>query len=128
MTTANTEKVIMEMTNELSKEIPGLSLSGTTVVRDKMTIADESNAVEVYEIGPNPHAAEMLIIYHPSSGTLYVADVFDIQEGIVPSASDDTFAFANSLKRLGLKVNRIIPAHGRPGSLNDLKQSLKPAR
>jgi glyoxylase-like metal-dependent hydrolase (beta-lactamase superfamily II) len=95
---------------------------------DKRVFSDRTHTLELYNIGPNPHAAEIIITYLPKQKALYTPDVLDIEPGYVPPAHPDTIDFAEKLKKLGLDVETIIPAHGRFGSISDLNKALGPRK
>ncbi|MDQ3817055.1 MAG: MBL fold metallo-hydrolase [Acidobacteriota bacterium] len=92
---------------------------------DKRVFTDGQQTVELYNIGPTPHVAEMIIAYLPKEKAVFVADLFDIQPGQIPPASDDTFDFAEKIRKLNLQVESIVPVHGRLGSINDLRRALE---
>lgn len=79
--------------------------------------------VELYDVGPNPHVAEMTVAYLPKEKMLFVADLFSIPaEGPLAPAGAATREFAGKIQALGLQVDKIVPAHGRIGSMDELKQ------
>jgi hypothetical protein len=52
-----------------------------------------------------------------------VADLFTIPaEGPITPAGANTRQFAEKVQALGLQVEKIAPAHGRIGSMDELKQ------
>jgi hypothetical protein len=69
--------------------------------------------------------AEMLFAWLPKERTLFEADMLDIEEpGRTGTAGDDTIQLARAIDSLGLDVARIVPVHGKPGTMADLRQSL----
>jgi glyoxylase-like metal-dependent hydrolase (beta-lactamase superfamily II) len=83
-------------------------------VRDHMTLTDGANKVELYDIGPTPHAENILIAYLPDKGIIFEADHFpQPATGVIPPAVPATVAFAEALKRLDLDYTRIVGAHSR---------------
>jgi glyoxylase-like metal-dependent hydrolase (beta-lactamase superfamily II) len=94
-------------------------------VTGKRVFTDGTRTVELYDVGPTPHVDEMLVAYLPGEKIVFVADLFGIPaEGPIPPAGRTSREFAEKLKTLGLKVERIIPAHGRPGTPADLAAAL----
>jgi glyoxylase-like metal-dependent hydrolase (beta-lactamase superfamily II) len=90
---------------------------------DKRVFDDGIHRVEVYNIGPNPHASDLIVAYIPAAKTLYEADALDIDDApsvppkeVHPTAAD----LARKIQALGLDVETIIPAHGRKGTIGDL--------
>lgn len=91
--------------------------------KDKRVFDDGSQRVELYQIS-NPHVGEMIIAYLPKEKLLFEADMLDIHEAGTSPAGNDTVDLAEQLKKLGLNVERIIPVHGRMGTMADLEQAL----
>jgi len=129
ITTPDSRRVIEEAAGrEHILQPDALSLSPRrpvieTVVK-KRVFEDGIHTVELYEIGPNPHCAEMIIGYLPREKILFEADMLDIPEAGLGSAAQDTEHLDRAIKALGLAVEQIIPVHGRPGTLEDLKSAL----
>ena len=94
----------------------------------KRVFTDGTRTVELHDIGPNPHAAQMIVAYLPKERILYEADMLDLDvpEGRVGAASvgEDTRALAAAIERLGLVVETIVPSHGRPGTMDDLRRTV----
>jgi glyoxylase-like metal-dependent hydrolase (beta-lactamase superfamily II) len=87
---------------------------------------DASHEVVVHDIGPSPHAAEMLVLYLPSEKILFEADLLSTpRSGPAGPASDTTAHFAESIRRLGLEVETIVGVHGGVGSTADLEDALR---
>lgn len=98
-----------------------------TVVGD-MTMASGGQLVELYDIGPNPHADELIIAYFPEHRLLYVTDVFSADWGQVRPAIAETRAFAERLQELGLEVDIVVPSHGMPVTIQEFRQSFRPVK
>jgi len=95
------------------------------VVAGKKVLGDKANPVEVHDVGPNPHIDEMLVAYLPRDKILFVADLFSIPpQGPIPPGSPINREFSDKLKKLGLDVQVIAPAHGKMGTIKDLQQAL----
>jgi len=100
---------------------PKAAVVETYTGKRAFTVGDRT--VELYDVGPNPHVAEMTVAYLPKEKTLFVADLFSIPaEGPIAPASTNTRQFADKIQALGLQVDKIAPAHGRIGSMDELKQ------
>ena len=91
---------------------------------EQRVFADSTHRVELYNVGPSPHVAELVIAYIPSTKVLYEADALDISAGQTLPGHDDTVDMARKIETLGLDVQTIIPTHGRPGTMQDLKAAL----
>jgi len=89
----------------------------------KRVFSAGDRTVELYDVGPNPHVAEMTVAYLPKEKLLFVADLFTIPaEGPIAPAGAATRQFAEKIQALGLQVDKIAPAHGRIGSMDELTQ------
>jgi glyoxylase-like metal-dependent hydrolase (beta-lactamase superfamily II) len=95
-------------------------------VADRMTLTDGQRVVELYNIGPTPHAENILIAYLPAEGIIFEADHFpQPANGVIPPASPVTFAFAEALDRLGLEFTTLVGAHSpRIGTPADLRTAI----
>jgi glyoxylase-like metal-dependent hydrolase (beta-lactamase superfamily II) len=86
---------------------------------------DARHELRIYRMAPTPHVAEMLFAYLPKERVLFEADALDIEEpGRVGTAGDDTALLARTIDSLRLDVARIVPVHGKPGTMADLRQAL----
>ena len=80
------------------------------VVKGSKTIRDASREVVVYDIGPSPHAREMLVVYLPAERILYQSDM--VNDGEYPE-NETTRAFRRRIAELGLKIDVTAGLHGR---------------
>jgi glyoxylase-like metal-dependent hydrolase (beta-lactamase superfamily II) len=92
-------------------------------VENHMSLSDGERTVELYDIGPTPHAEHLLVAYLPKEKILFEADHFpQPRTGPLPPAVPATLAFAEALAELDLDLDRIVGAHSpRIGSLAELK-------
>ncbi|HVG33151.1 MAG TPA: MBL fold metallo-hydrolase [Pyrinomonadaceae bacterium] len=98
------------------------------LVTDKKRIwtDDAGQRVELYDIGPSPHANEMLVAYLPKEKILFEADLVPVnQDGTLPAATDASVQLAEKIQQLGLDVERIVGAHGRPVTMAELRTMLE---
>jgi glyoxylase-like metal-dependent hydrolase (beta-lactamase superfamily II) len=94
----------------------------------KREFKDAGHSVELYDVGPNPHADEVVVAYLPQQKVLFVSDLLSIPaDGPLPPGSEITRSFANKLKELGLAVDKFAPGHGRLGTPKDLADILAKA-
>ncbi|MGB7925306.1 MAG: MBL fold metallo-hydrolase [Pyrinomonadaceae bacterium] len=98
-----------------------------TVQDKKRVFSDDAHTVELYDIGPGPHAKEMLIVYLPKEKILFQGDLL-----ILPSATkaitpgnETTVHFAERVRALGLDVEKIAAVHGRTATLAELRASVE---
>jgi glyoxylase-like metal-dependent hydrolase (beta-lactamase superfamily II) len=91
-------------------------------VTDKYELKDASRTVEIYHI-PNLHSDTMLMVYFPAERLLIEADLYNPPAPPAanapppaPNAPPPVFPFARSVvdtvQKLGLRVDRIVPIHG----------------
>ncbi len=92
----------------------------------KRAITDGQRTIALIDVGPNPHAQEMLIAYLPNERVLFQGDLFFVPLNDAPFGppQESTLSFARKLKELGLKVERIAGVHGRTATMEDFKRAL----
>ena len=99
------------------------------VENKKRVFQDDKHVVELYDIGPNPHANEMLVAYLPKEKILFQADMLNpAANGSIPIAQDVTISFNEKLQQLGLQVDKIYGVHGRPATPEELRASIEKRR
>lgn len=87
---------------------------------------DARRRVEVIDIGPNPHADEMLVVYLPAERLLMQGDLLNLPaNGRMRAGNLATRHFLEWLERSGLPVERIIPVHGPPHSVEQLREAVR---
>jgi hypothetical protein len=72
----------------------------------------------VIDIGPNPHAREMLIAYLPKERIVFQGDLFSLPYNDAPVGppQESTISFARKAKEKGLVIDQIAGVHGRTGA------------
>ena len=94
-------------------------------IRDKKRVfTDGTHTVELYDIGPAPHANEMVIAWLPREKILFTGDLFGryADDSLVP-ANEGTQHLAKAIGRLGLPVETIVDVHTRPSPMADLQKA-----
>lgn len=94
------------------------------VVADRRAFEDARQRVEIYDFGPTPHVTQLLVAYFPKEKVLHVADLYDVLTTELPIAGVDAVAMARKIDELGLDVERIVPVHGVPATMEDLRRGL----
>jgi glyoxylase-like metal-dependent hydrolase (beta-lactamase superfamily II) len=95
------------------------------VVSGKKQLGDAAHPVELYDIGPGPHVDEMLVAYLPKEKILFFADVFGIPAyGPIPPGTPANRDFSDKIKKLGIDVQTLAPAHGKVGTMKDVQKAL----
>ncbi|MEW6732735.1 MAG: MBL fold metallo-hydrolase [Acidobacteriota bacterium] len=95
----------------------------------KRIFTDGSHTVEILNIGPSPHANELLIAYLPQEKILFQGDLLSVESDLdMQPANDTTVHFAEQIQRQGLQIEKIIGVHGSIGTMQDLQTSLERRR
>ena len=91
------------------------------VAGKRRVFTDGRRTVEIHDVGPTPHAEEMLVAWVPSEGVLFQADLIEAANGIAlpGSASPTTVRLAEFVRQQGWNVRVFAGAHG---FLNDPSQ------
>ena len=133
VTTAETKSFLEKAASTESSLLPKLSpsqkLTIETIENKKRVFRDDKHVVELYDIGPNPHANEMLVVYLPKEKILFQADLLNpAANGTIPIAQDATVSFSEKLQQLGLNVEKIYGVHGRSATPEELRTSIERRR
>jgi glyoxylase-like metal-dependent hydrolase (beta-lactamase superfamily II) len=100
-----------------------------TIQNKKRVFTDGTQTVELYDIGPNSHAREMVVAWLPKERIVYCGDLLGRNpDNSIAPAIQATKEFAAALDRLALPVDRIVDTHSRVNTMADLRQSLELGR
>lgn len=94
----------------------------------KRVFSDGKQIVEIVDIGPSPHANEMLIAYLPKEKLVFQGDLVNLPASGKygpTTVNASTVHFFNELRRLGLDVDRIAAVHGPTTNMDDLGKAIK---
>lgn len=101
-------------------------------VRNGKNIYDDGKqTVEIIDIGPSPHAREMLIAYLPKEKLVFQGDLVNlpnIGRYLPTTVNASTIHFFETINRLGLDVERVAGVHGPTTSWNDLRKAIEKSR
>ena len=123
------EKAAANTSSLLPKLPANHKLTIETVENKKRVFQDDKHIVELYDIGPNPHAKEILVVYLPKEKILFQGDMLNAApNGTIPIAQDATVSFNEKLQQLGLKVEKIYAVHGRAATPQELQTSIERRR
>jgi flavorubredoxin len=132
VTTAGNKSFLEKTAAINSSLLPKLSrekLKIEVVENKKRVFQDDKHVVELYDIGPNPHANEILVAYLPKDKILFQADLLNpAANGSIPIAQDVTISFSEKLQQLGLQVEKIYGVHGRAATPAELQASIEKRR
>jgi glyoxylase-like metal-dependent hydrolase (beta-lactamase superfamily II) len=131
VTTAGTKASIEKAAATQSSLLPKLSAKMTVeaIENKKRVFQDDKHLVEIYDVGPNPHANEILVAYLPKEKILFQADLLNpAANGTIPIAQDTTISFSERLQQLGLQIEKIYGVHGRMATPEELRTSIEKRR
>lgn len=115
--------------SSLLPKLSGKKLNIETLEGKKRVFQDDKHIVELYDIGPNPHANEILVAYLPKEKILFQADLLNpAANGTIPIAQDPAISFSEKLQQLGLSVEKIYGVHGRAATPEELRTSIERRR
>jgi glyoxylase-like metal-dependent hydrolase (beta-lactamase superfamily II) len=91
----------------------------------RRVIDDGTQRVELYDVGPTPHVAQLLVAYYPRERLLHVGDLFDTLTAELVFGGTDAETLSRRIRELGLDVERIVPTHGVPVNFRHLERALE---
>jgi len=93
----------------------------------KRVFTDGKRTVELHDIGPNPHAREMVIAWLPKEKIVFQGDLFGLPNNDAPIGppQESTVAFARALRERKLDAEWIASVHGRTATYADLERALR---
>jgi glyoxylase-like metal-dependent hydrolase (beta-lactamase superfamily II) len=92
----------------------GAAAPAIEAVRHRKVLDRRGVRARLYDIGPTPHVAHLLVAYFPDEKLLFAADVFDVLTTDQVLAGADAAALWQRVRALGLDVEAFVPAHGAP--------------
>lgn len=101
-----------------------------TITGGERTFGDGTRTVELHDIGPSPHAAEMLVAWLPNEGILFQGDQLNLPPNgaILPGGPLQTMQFfASWVRHRGWPVRVLAGVHMTPGTMEQLDQALRAA-
>jgi glyoxylase-like metal-dependent hydrolase (beta-lactamase superfamily II) len=135
VTTSGNKAFLEKVAGVESSMLPGTlwfdkkKLTIETIENKKRVFQDDKHVVELYDIGPNPHANEMIVAYLPKQKILFQGDLLNAAaNGTIPIAQDVTLSFSEKLQQLGLEVERIYGVHGRATTPEELRTAVEKRR
>lgn len=92
----------------------------------KRVFTDGRRTFEIYNIGPSPHADEMLVGYLPAERAVFQGDLLNRPaDGRARAGNPATAHFLEWLERSGLAVDRVLGVHGPPATLDELRTAVR---
>jgi glyoxylase-like metal-dependent hydrolase (beta-lactamase superfamily II) len=96
------------------------------VEKGRRVLTDGKQRIEFLDVGPNPHAKEMLIAYLPKHRVVFQGDLFFLPNNDAPPGPPQpTLAsFAKKVAELKLDIDRFASVHGRTGTRAEFEQAV----
>ncbi len=95
------------------------------VVPEREVFDDGTQRVEIYDFGPAPHIAQILVAYFPRAEILHVADLMDVLTPDLVIAGVDGAVMMRRIAERRLRVSRLVPMHGVPITNEDLERAMQ---
>jgi glyoxylase-like metal-dependent hydrolase (beta-lactamase superfamily II) len=91
----------------------------------KRVLSDAARTLELIDIGPNPHAREMVVAWLPAERILFQGDLFFVPANNAPFGppQPSTIDFAKKLRKLNLPVARIASVHGATATIEQFNEA-----
>lgn len=91
------------------------------------TLTDGEQTLELIDVGPNPHAREMLVAWLPKPRVVFQGDLFFLPNNNAPPGPPQasTLAFVQKMRALGMAPQRIASVHGRTASLEEFTRAVE---
>jgi glyoxylase-like metal-dependent hydrolase (beta-lactamase superfamily II) len=91
----------------------------------RRVIGEGARRVELIDIGPNPHAKEMVIAWLPAEKVVFQGDLFFVPNNDAPFGppQPSTASFAKKLRELGLPAEKIAAVHGDTGTIAQFREA-----
>jgi glyoxylase-like metal-dependent hydrolase (beta-lactamase superfamily II) len=95
--------------------------------KGRRVLSDGTQRLELIDVGPNPHAKEMVIAYLPKQRIVFQGDLFFMPANDAPTGppQETTLGFARKVDALKLKFDRIASVHGRTATKEEFDQAVR---
>jgi glyoxylase-like metal-dependent hydrolase (beta-lactamase superfamily II) len=97
------------------------------IEKGRRVLKDATQTLELIDIGPNPHAKELVVAYLPKQRILFQGDLFFMPANDAPAGPPQasTLSFARRLGELKLQVDRIASVHGRTATREEFDRTVR---
>ncbi len=118
VTTPGNRRVVEMMANPRKAKLE-------LIENGKRVFTDGSQTVELIDIGPNPHAKEMVIAYLPQQKIVFQGDLFFLPNNDAPFGPPQRtlVSFAEWLKAKGPPVETLASVHGKTATMSDFRRA-----
>jgi glyoxylase-like metal-dependent hydrolase (beta-lactamase superfamily II) len=95
--------------------------------KGRKVLSDGSQRLELIDIGPNPHAKELVVAYLPRQRIVFQGDMFfrPVNDAPAGPPQTSTLSFARRIGELGLKYDRIASVHGKTATKEEFERALR---
>jgi glyoxylase-like metal-dependent hydrolase (beta-lactamase superfamily II) len=95
--------------------------------KGRRVLSDGTQRLELIDVGPNPHAKEMVIAYLPKQRIVFQGDLFFLQANDAPAGppQETTLSFARKVGELKLAFDRIASVHGRTATKEEFERAVR---
>jgi glyoxylase-like metal-dependent hydrolase (beta-lactamase superfamily II) len=132
ISTPGNQRYIEKLTEEQFTIVPDALARKPTrpvieIIRNqKHVLSDANHTIELYDVGPNPIANEIIVVYFPKEKILYQTDLINPgYAGTLIPAQIGTVHFAKKIKEMGLPIQTILGGHGGELKMEDLDRALQ---
>jgi glyoxylase-like metal-dependent hydrolase (beta-lactamase superfamily II) len=95
----------------------------------RRVFTDGTRTLELRDIGPSPHAQELLIAYVPGAGIVFQGDLLNAaSDGTLQPGNEATPHFEQWLERSGLEVRTILGVHSPAWTRAELRRAVEMMR
>ena len=97
------------------------------VEKGRRVLSDGTQTLELIDVGPNPHAKQMVIAYLPKQRIVFQGDLFFRAPNDAPAGppQQSTLSFVRRLGELGLEFDRIASVHGRTATKEEFDRAVR---
>jgi glyoxylase-like metal-dependent hydrolase (beta-lactamase superfamily II) len=91
----------------------------------RRVLEDGSRRLELIDIGPNPHAKEMVIAWLPAEKVVFQGDLFFVPNNGAPFGppQPSTASFVRKLRELALPAEKVASVHGETASIAQFREA-----
>jgi glyoxylase-like metal-dependent hydrolase (beta-lactamase superfamily II) len=101
------------------------------VTGGRRVFTDGKQTLEVIDIGPSPHAQEMLVAYLPKEKLVFQGDLVNLPfsgKYLPSTVNDTTLHFFDWVTKSGLDIQRVAAVHGPSTTMEDLRAAVERTR
>ena len=91
-----------------------------TLTQKKGLIRSGSHVIELYDVGPEPHAQENIAVWLPAERVLFLGDLFETSYR-AEATWDGKGILGDILSRFKWEVDTLVTSHSRPRRMTDLR-------